>query len=103
VRPPPSDPHVLHTPLELCKLCVTHFESAWLTCAMHVSRGGLKLSLFGHPRSDHQSVLFMMRHEVQTKFRQHNPDVLHYTIFKRADGEQWGYAAEMSFGPCGSS
>jgi hypothetical protein len=30
VRPPPSDPYVLHTLLELCNLCITYFELAWL-------------------------------------------------------------------------
>jgi hypothetical protein len=37
------------------------------------------------------------------KFRYRNPDVLRCTIFGRADGEQWGYASEILFGPCGSS
>jgi hypothetical protein len=45
----------------------------------------------------------MMRREVQMKFQQRNPDVLRCTIFRRAVGEQRGYAAEMSFGPHGSS
>jgi hypothetical protein len=44
--PPLSDPHALHTPLELRNLCVTHFESSWATCAMHVSRVGSELSPF---------------------------------------------------------
>jgi hypothetical protein len=46
VCPPLSDPHVLHTPLELRNLCVTRFEPSWVTCAMRVSRAGLELSPF---------------------------------------------------------
>jgi hypothetical protein len=67
---------VLHTPLELRNLCITCFKSAWLTCATHVSRVGSNFLLFGQPRSDHQSVLFMMRHKVWTKF-----DSIHDTPF----------------------
>jgi hypothetical protein len=37
------------------------------------------------------------------KFQNHNPDVLCYTIFGRAVGEQRGYAAVISFEPRGSS
>jgi hypothetical protein len=33
------------------------------------------------------------------KFQHHNPDVLRYTIFRRAVGELHGYAAEILFGP----
>jgi hypothetical protein len=68
VRPPLSDPHVLHTHLELRNICVTHFEPSWVTCATHVSRVGLELSIFGQSQSDHQNMVFMMRREVQTKF-----------------------------------
>jgi hypothetical protein len=46
VRPPPSDLHVLHIPLELHNLRVTYFEPLWLTCATHVSHVGLELSCF---------------------------------------------------------
>jgi hypothetical protein len=46
VRPPLSDPHVLHTCLELCNLCITHFKPSWVTCATHVSRVGSELSHF---------------------------------------------------------
>jgi hypothetical protein len=46
VHPPPSDPHVLHTTLELHSLYVTRFEPTWLTCATHVSCVGSKLSHF---------------------------------------------------------
>jgi len=35
---------------------------------------------------------------VRTRFRCHNPVVLRCTIVGRADGEQRGYAAEISFG-----
>jgi hypothetical protein len=46
VRPPPSDPHALHTPLELHNLCVTRFEPSWVTCATHVSHIGSELFPF---------------------------------------------------------
>jgi hypothetical protein len=46
VCPPLSDPHELHTLLELHNQCVTRLEPAWLTCATHVSRVGLELSPF---------------------------------------------------------
>jgi hypothetical protein len=69
VHPPPSDPHVSHTPLELWNLCVNHFEPAWLTCSMHVSCAGSELSIFEQPCNVCQSVLFMMTCEVKMKFR----------------------------------
>jgi hypothetical protein len=42
---------------------------------------GLKLSLFGQPRSDREYVLMMRRLvRIRPKFRQHDPDVLRCTI-----------------------
>jgi hypothetical protein len=43
VRPPLSDSHALHTCLDLCNLCITHFKLSWVTCATHVSRVGSEL------------------------------------------------------------
>jgi hypothetical protein len=59
--------------------------------------------IYVSPVLNHQSMLFMTRREVQKKFQQCNPDVLHYTIFGRAAEEQRGYTAKISFGPHSSS
>jgi hypothetical protein len=46
VRPPLSNPHVLHTYVELRNLYVTRFKPSWVTCATHVSRVDSELSHF---------------------------------------------------------
>jgi hypothetical protein len=46
VCPPLSDPHVLHTRLELRNLCVTYFEPSWVTSTTHVSCVDSELSHF---------------------------------------------------------
>jgi hypothetical protein len=46
LHPPLSDPHVLHTLLELRNLCITRFKPSWITCATHVSRVGSEWSHF---------------------------------------------------------
>jgi hypothetical protein len=97
VRPPLWDPYALHTPLELCNLCVTHFEPSWVTCVTHVSRLGSELSPFWTTSEWPSKRAIYDEMWGSDEFRQCNPDVLCCTIFGRAVGEQWGYAIKIWF------
>jgi hypothetical protein len=62
-----------------------------------------RIIFFLQSRSDRQSMLFMTRHEFQTKFQQCNLDVLPCTIFDYAVAEQQGHAIKILSGPYDSS